>query len=38
MTKEVLDDWEAQTLNIPYEKFIRHKKTIKNVSRNQPSF
>lgn len=31
MTEEVLDDWEAQTLNIPYEKLVRHKKTMKNV-------
>ena len=31
MTEEVLDDWEAQTLNIPFEKLVRHKKTLKNV-------
>jgi hypothetical protein len=31
MTEEALDDWEAQTLNIPYEKLVRHKKTMKNV-------
>jgi len=31
MTEEILDDWEAQTLNIPYEKLVRHKKTLKNV-------
>jgi hypothetical protein len=32
MTEEILDDWEAQTLNIPYEKLVRHKKTLKNVT------
>jgi hypothetical protein len=32
MTEECLDDWEAQTLNIPYEKLVRYKKTQKNVS------
>ncbi len=32
MTEECLDDWEAQTLNIPYEKLVRYKKTLKNVS------
>lgn len=31
MTEEILDDWEAQTLKIPYEKLIRHKKAIYNV-------
>lgn len=31
MTEEILDDWEAQTLNIPFEKLVRHKKTLKNV-------
>lgn len=31
MTEEALDDWEAQTLNIPFEKLVRHKKTLKNV-------
>lgn len=31
MTEEVLDDWEAQTLNIPFEKLVRHKKTLKNL-------
>ena len=28
MTEEILDDWEAQTLKIPYEKLIKHKKAI----------
>jgi hypothetical protein len=32
MTEECLDDWEAQTLNIPYEKLARYKKTQRNVS------
>jgi hypothetical protein len=32
MTEECLDDWEAQTLNIPFEKLVRHKKTIRNVT------
>jgi hypothetical protein len=32
MTEEILDDWEAQTLNIPFEKLVRHKKTLKNVT------
>ena len=32
MTEECLDDWEAQTLNIPFEKLVRHKKTLRNVS------
>ena len=31
MTEEVLDDWEAQTLNKPFEKLVRDKKTLKNV-------
>jgi hypothetical protein len=31
MTEEALDDWEAQTLNIPFEKLVRHKKTMKNL-------
>ena len=31
MTEECLDDWEAQTLNIPFEKLVRHKKTLRNV-------
>jgi hypothetical protein len=35
MTEEMLDDWEAQTLNIPYEKLVRHKKTLKNVIQLQ---
>jgi hypothetical protein len=32
MTEEILDDWEAQTLNIPFERLVRHKKTMKNVN------
>jgi hypothetical protein len=35
MTEECLDDWEAQTLNIPYERLVRHKKTQRNV-RSHP--
>lgn len=40
MTEEALDDWEAQTLSIPYEKLVRHKKTMRNIenlerARNQ---
>lgn len=31
MTEEVMDDWEAQTLSIPYEKLVRHKKTMRNL-------
>jgi hypothetical protein len=38
MTEECLDDWEAQTLNIPYEKLVRYKKTQKNVSAHTHSF
>jgi hypothetical protein len=37
MTEECLDDWEAQTLNIPYEKLVRHKKTQRNVSTHNHS-
>ena len=38
MTEECLDDWEAQTLNIPYEKLVRYKKTQKNVSTHLLTF
>jgi hypothetical protein len=37
MTEEALDDWEAQTFNIPFEKLVRYKKTLKNVKISQAS-
>ena len=32
VTEEALDDWHAQCLNIPYDRLIRHKKMLHNVT------